>query len=85
MRGMSTSSGLLSCQAFAYNTAGNLASSSATVSFPKNGTYTSVSLSLSSVPAGSMGNVGCTMSGNNTSVLLGIDYAPWALADARNR
>jgi hypothetical protein len=65
-------SGSLSCQAFAYNTAGSIASSSLSTAFTQTAGYTTISLTLSSVPSGSVGSVACVM--NNNASLLGVDF-----------
>jgi hypothetical protein len=51
-------------------------SQSTSVTFPANGTYTSINLSLGSVTFGSVGAVTCSVPGNAQAILTGIDYPP---------
>lgn len=77
VRGKVSGSGTLQCQAAALDSVGNVASLSSVGSFTPTASFTSISLSLSSVPAGSVGLVVCTFGGGSTvSFLLGVDYTP---------
>ena len=76
VRGRVSTTGAMSCQAIAIATNGTTASVSATVAFPANNQWTSISLTLSSVPAGATGSVGCSLTGPSSAALLGLDYLP---------
>lgn len=75
VRGKCPTNGSMSCQAVALKTDGTAASTSLSVPFPQNNTFTFVDLTLSSVPAGATGSVGCSYQGQTCS-LLNVDYAP---------
>ena len=75
VRGKCPTNGNLSCQAVALKTDGTLASSSSSLTFPQNNTFTFIDSTLSSVPSGATGSVGCSFSGP-TCTLLNIDYLP---------
>jgi hypothetical protein len=69
-------SGELRCRAVAINPDGSLASVSADTVFPVTGSFTAISLTLTSIPFGAQGNLSCTFSGGGNQQLLGIDYPP---------
>jgi hypothetical protein len=66
--------GALACRAEAIDQLGNVASTSGIVSFPVSASLGSITLNLPVAPAGSMGLLICTFSGNMQAFLLGADY-----------
>ena len=76
VRGKVSSAGFMNCGAGALSTSGALVALSGAVAFPANGVYTSIPLTLATVPAGAVGVVQCNIGPNKFAELSGIDYTP---------
>lgn len=75
VRGRANSGANMYCSA-AFIKPDGTAVTSASMTFPANGTYTSIPLSLGSVTGGSVGAVTCFVPGPGNAILLGLDYPP---------
>jgi hypothetical protein len=76
VRGQANAGGGLTCVAAAIDITGAFSAISSSVSFPASGVFTSIALSLPTVPFGGTGVVSCSFSGNNLQSLLSVDYTP---------
>jgi hypothetical protein len=77
IRGKVSTGGSMVCQVAAVDTTGAIVGFSPLTAFPVTGTYTSMSLTISSVPIGAVGYLYCQMNGGaggSLAILLGADY-----------
>lgn len=74
VKGRVMSGGSIVCQGLVLDNTGAVVSDSGVVTMPVTSTFTSLNLTLNTIPFGGTGVVGCSLNGVNLENLLGVDY-----------